>query len=195
MSPPPATGRKGPFRRILSGTQERTAMVQNKDQWIRNLYIRFKPKVYGFFLKKLRSPEDAEDMLSQAFFEITRCADRYDSAQASESTWVYSICRNLLNRRLRDGYIHERVAGIDTDADVEEVYVRDAVEIDRYVAASSLTAALAHLSPNKRNIIILAYYFDWSPSEISAGLHLSYSNVCALKSRALKEMEAELKGG
>jgi len=167
--------------------------AKEKDRWLERIYRQYQPRIYGFLLKKLKAVEQAEDMTSQVFLEVTRCADRFDPSRASESTWIYTICRNLLNRHLRDTYTQRRIIDIDQDKDVDEVYVEEAREIDRYIASTELAEALSRLSRDKRNVLLLSYYYGLGPREIAARLALSYTNVCALKSRALREMQEALK--
>jgi RNA polymerase sigma-70 factor (ECF subfamily) len=138
----------------------------------------------------LNSREEAEDLVSKVFLEVTRCVDSFDKNKASESTWIYTICRNLLNRYLRDGYTHRRI--IPIAAEDPEDYGAEAEEIERYIQADELASGLAQLSEDKRNIVILSFYHGLAPGEIAERLGLSYTNICVLKSRALKELKATL---
>jgi RNA polymerase sigma-70 factor (ECF subfamily) len=161
-------------------------MIKNKDSWLHKIYMQYRDKVAGYFLKKLNSREEVEDMVSQVFLEVTRCAERFDRNKASESTWIYAICRNLGNRYLRDKYTHEK--NIIEVPDIEEQYNHEAGEIERYILSDSLASSLSQLGQDKRRIIILSFYYGFSPQEIADRLKLSYTNVCVLKSRALKEL-------
>jgi RNA polymerase sigma-70 factor (ECF subfamily) len=152
--------------------------------------MQYKDKVYGYFFKKLNFREEVEDMVSQVFLEVTRCAERFDRTRASESTWIYTICRNLGNRYLRDKYAHEK--NIIDDPDIEERYNHEAGEIERFILSDTLADSLSQLTRDKQRIIILSFYYEFSPQEIADRLKLTYTNVCVLKSRALKELAEKL---
>jgi RNA polymerase sigma-70 factor (ECF subfamily) len=161
------------------------------EEWLRKVYAQYKNKVYAYFSGKLNSREEAEDLTSRVFMEVTRCADRFDAAKASESTWIYAICRNLCNRHLRDASSHRKILNINNKS--QEEIPCEAGDIERYIQSDLLEKLLSGLTEDKRNIIILSYYYELSPQEISTKLDLSYTNVCAIKSRALKELKEKLK--
>jgi RNA polymerase sigma-70 factor (ECF subfamily) len=165
-------------------------MKQSNAIWLSEVYIRFKNKVYGYFLKRLNSPELSEDMTSQVFLEVAKNAGRFDRTKSSESTWIYTISRNLCNRHLRDFYIHRSIAekyNIPRIQAGETKYYKNA-DIERLIVADALAEALSRLDADKNRIIILSYYHGLNPREIAGRLGLSYTNVCVLKSRALREL-------
>jgi RNA polymerase sigma-70 factor (ECF subfamily) len=158
--------------------------------WLDSLYRQNRDKVFGYLRKKINNPEDAEDLLSQVFLEAARCAEKFDPEKASEATWLFTIARNLLNRRLRDLYTRRNIVRFESMGD--EDYADQAEEIESFIQADELAASLSSLEDTKRNIIILAFYHGLSPAEIAGKMGLSYVNVCTLKSRALKELRKKL---
>jgi RNA polymerase sigma-70 factor (ECF subfamily) len=140
--------------------------------------------------KKLRSLENAEDLTAQVFLEIIQSADRFDKTKSSESTWIYAISRNILNRYLRDAYTHSTI--LQSAFTEESLFSPDTIE--EIVQKDVFVQALEELSEVKRNIIIMTFYHGLGPQEIAERLHLSYDNVCVLKSRTLKELKEKLTG-
>jgi RNA polymerase sigma-70 factor (ECF subfamily) len=180
------------------GTPKKTQMEKNKpppslpsarppDPWLQDMYLQYGDKVYGYFFKKLQSSEEAEDLSSQVFLELTRHADRFDRVRASESTWIYIICRNLCNRHLRNKYTRHRI--IKKYIHVREAPVPDPREIERLVLKDALADNLSKLNDEKRRILILSYYDGLSNREIASRLKITYTNVCVQKNRALKELK------
>jgi RNA polymerase sigma-70 factor (ECF subfamily) len=165
-------------------------MNQNNEEWLGSVYAQFKDKIYGYLLKKLNSPEMAEDLCSQVFLEIAKNADRFDKTKSSESTWIYSISRNLCNRSLRDFYKRRNIMMkfSSTLAQEEREVSYESLETERLIAADTLADALSRLDVDKSRVIVLSYYHGLHPKEIAARLGLTYTNVCVLKSRALKEL-------
>jgi RNA polymerase sigma-70 factor (ECF subfamily) len=158
--------------------------------WLDNLYRRNRDKVFAYLRKKINSPEDTEDLLSQVFLEASRCAEKFDPEKASEATWLFTIARNLLNRRLRDFYTRRNIARFESMGDAD--YADQAEELEDFIRADELVAGLKSLDDAKRNIIILAFYHGLSPAEIAGKMGLSYVNVCTLKSRALGELRKKI---
>jgi RNA polymerase sigma-70 factor (ECF subfamily) len=146
--------------------------------------------VFGYIRRKINSQSDAEDLCSQVFLEATRCAEKFDSEKASESTWLFTIARNLLNRRLRDQYTRRRIVRFEPIGDQD--YADESEEVDAFVRSDELAGALERLDEGKRNIIFLSFYYGLGPKEIAEKLKMSYSNVCTIKSRALDELRGFL---
>jgi RNA polymerase sigma-70 factor (ECF subfamily) len=171
-------------------------MDRNNENWLGEMYALFKNKVYGYFLKKLNSPEVSEDLTSQVFLEVTKNADRFDKTKSSESTWIYTISRNLCNRYLRDFYTRRHIAKKYDNLRIQAGRDREheSAEVERLITADTLADALSQLSADKRRIIIFSYYHGLNPGEIARRLGLSYANVCVLKSRALRELKKILNG-
>jgi RNA polymerase sigma-70 factor (ECF subfamily) len=165
-------------------------MNQNNEDWLGAVYVRFKDKIYGYFLKKLKSPEVSEDLCSQVFLEIVKSAGRFDKTKSSESTWIYSISRNLCNRYLRDFYKRRDIIMKfrETLTQTEKDVSYENLETERFIAADALVDALSRLDSNKSRIIVFSYYHGLNSREIALRLGLSYTNICVLKSRALKEL-------
>jgi RNA polymerase sigma-70 factor (ECF subfamily) len=183
----------------------------HNNKWLNDLYKDYYNKVLRYCKGKIRNSQDAEDLASAVFVEAARCADRYDASRASPSTWIYAITANLVNRRIRDTIRHSKhiaefpgATTRDGDMDgnsmlenysadaAEDGYASESRDIERFVAADSLASALQSMNENKRNVIILSYYRGFSAKEIAERLGLSYTNVCALKSRALDELAEKL---
>jgi RNA polymerase sigma-70 factor (ECF subfamily) len=163
-------------------------MNQHNADWISKMYSLFKDKVYGYFFKRLHSLEQANDLTSQVFLEVARCADRFDNTKSSESTWIYTISRNICNRYFRDTTTHKSIVKKYGNPENRSEGDYEASEIERFIQADTLKRALSQLSEHKRRIIILSYYHGLNPQDIAERLKLSYTNVCAIKSRALKEL-------
>jgi RNA polymerase sigma-70 factor (ECF subfamily) len=171
-------------------------MNRNNAHWLSMVYTQFKDKVYGYFLRKLNSPELSEDLTSLVFLEVTKNAHRFDETKSSESTWIYTITRNLCNRHLRDFYTRRNIEKKYDNLQIrtEKHTNHESAEIERLLAADTLTGALSRLNADKSRVITLFYYYGLNHQEIALRLGLTYTNVCVLKSRALRELRQILNG-
>jgi RNA polymerase sigma-70 factor (ECF subfamily) len=165
-------------------------MIEQSDRWLREMYIQYKDKIYRYMYKKLRSRENAEDLTSQVFIELTRSKDRFDETKSAQSTWIYAISRNILNRYLRDTYTRNHI--LQTAFNDAPLYDSDTV--NKIVQQDEFIQVLEELSETARTIILMEYYHGLSLKEIAERLHLTYDNVCVIKSRALKVLREHLLG-
>jgi RNA polymerase sigma-70 factor (ECF subfamily) len=169
--------------------------VANNAPWLDDLYRRYRDQVFRYIRRKINSQSDAEDLCSQVFLEATRCAEKFDPEKASESTWLFTIARNLLNRRLRDQYTRRRIVRFEPIGDQDyaaDPWSDESAEVDAFVRSDELAGAFERLDEGKRNIILLSFYYGLGPKEIAEKLKMSYSNVCTMKSRALDELRGFL---
>ncbi len=65
-----------------------------------DLYHRFHGRVFGFALRRVGTPADAEDICQEVFLQVHRCLASYQG-RASLSTWIFGIAHNITCRHFR----------------------------------------------------------------------------------------------
>jgi RNA polymerase sigma-70 factor, ECF subfamily len=140
------------------------AIAAGDERAMRTLYNRHRVRVFRFAIRLVDDAASAEDVVSEAFIEVWRQADRFEG-RSSVSTWIMSIARfkALSVRRRRqetelDGKLVETVA--DQSSSPEQIVL----EMDR---SAQLRACLTQLSPDHREIIDLVYYHDKTIEEVA----------------------------
>jgi RNA polymerase sigma-70 factor, ECF subfamily len=140
------------------------AIAAGDERALRTLYNRHRVRVFRFAIRLVDDAASAEDVVSEAFLEVWRQADRFEG-RSSVSTWIMSIARfkALSVRRRRqetelDGKLAETVA--DQSSSPEQIVL----EMDR---SAQLRACLTQLSPDHREIIDLVYYHDKTIEEVA----------------------------
>ena len=77
-----------------SGCIEKVGDSQDKAAF-RALFTHFSPLLKAFLIKNGGvTPENAEELVQETMIKVWRKAPSYSSAQASASTWIYTIARN-----------------------------------------------------------------------------------------------------
>ena len=69
-----------------------------------------------------------------------------------------------------------------------EQYLFDDLELPININNDALAQALRQLSRRKRQIVLLAYFCDWTDQQIGERFHVVRSTIQAARTKALKEM-------
>ena len=150
------------------------------------LYPAYRDRVMRFFLSRLDSREDAEDLTSEVFLKVTRALSGFDAEKASLSTWLYTISRNVLTDHLRRKRAPEELS--------EEPYAEDQAEkrLVREETLRELAAALGRLERDQRDVVILRYYNGYPLTEIARRMGMSYGAVKLRHAKALEALRRDL---
>jgi RNA polymerase sigma-70 factor (ECF subfamily) len=131
---------------------------------MRIVYNRHQVRVFRFAARLVDDAASAEDVVSEAFIEVWRQADRFEG-RSSVSTWIMSIARFKalsVRRRRQEIELDENVA--ETVADQYSTPEQILLETDR---RAQLRTCLSQLSPDHREIIDLVYYHDKTIEEVA----------------------------
>ncbi|MFJ9591598.1 RNA polymerase sigma factor [Streptomyces virginiae] len=131
----------------------------------------------------------AEDVVQDAFTALYRrhgeqIAD-VDNALGYLRTAVVNTARSVLRRR-------RTVRAWTPPPTVDEPSAEDHVVLDE--AHREVLAALARLTPRRRQVLVLRYWADLSEAEIAATLGISRGAVKSNASRGLDALERNLEG-
>lgn len=135
-------------------------------------YDRYSSRVFGFLLHILRNRTEAEDVLQEAFWQVWRQAERFDSGRASAEAWVLMIARSRAVDRLRRRRetITDTIPEIPTDSVPE-------INLARQDDAVQVTAALAVLPSDQREPIRLAFFEGMTHEQIARHLKIPLGTV------------------
>lgn len=141
---------------------------------MRSLYARHATRTLRYLIRLVRDQGLAEDLMSDAFFDVWRQASRFEG-RSSVSTWILSIARfKALSalRRTREGALEPEVAeAVEDDADTPEV------TLQKISKAAAMRLCIDKLSPEHREVVDLVYYHEQSVEEVSAILGVPAATV------------------
>src|SRR5262249_2962658 len=150
------------------------AIAKGNQRAMRTLYNRHRVRVFRFALRIVSDAGYAEDIVSEAFIEVWRQADRFEG-RSSVSTWIMSIARfkalSVLRRR-QETEFDEKLA--ETVADQSFTPENAVLETDR---RAQIRACLTQLSPDHREIIDLVYYHDKTIEEVAEIIRVPKNTV------------------
>src|SRR5690348_11005053 len=118
-----------------------------------------------FARSMLRNPDDAEDMVQEAFVRLYRALPRYEERQRFES-WLFQILGNCC--RTANSVAQRNAARLVTDDDLlERIPAESRVDDDALSAwGDSVRHALAEVPEHNREIFLLHYIEGFSYDEI-----------------------------
>ena len=165
----------------------------------------------AYCYRMLGSPFEAEDAVQETFLRAWRAIDRFEGRSALGS-WLYriatNVCLDMLDGRARRAmpmdfgpakppdpvHLHTLPEPtwlqpipqslISTDGDPAELAVeRESVRL-------ALVAALQHLPPRQRAVLILCEVLSWKAKEVAELLDTSVASVNSALQRARATLEA-----
>jgi len=150
------------------------------------LYRRYLDRVYGYCFYLLGDHHDAEDVTERTFLAALAALDRYRDEGATFRAWLFRIAHNQLMNALRT---RGRRSTRPLD-DIPEPAAGDdpARLVDRADDARRVRRALAQLSDDRRQVIVLRFVDGLSAREIGDIIGRSEGAVRVLQHRALREL-------
>ena len=152
------------------------------------IYDRYVHKIYDFLFFRTSDQSLSEDLCSQTFLKAYEKRSQFKVAKGKVSTWIYQIARHTLIDHLRT---HHPSADLDEHLDLPAPDDLTTA-VHRQLESERVQAALRHLKPRSREIIILRLWQDKSYDEIAQILDLSAANCKVIFSRALVELRPYL---
>ncbi|MET0419798.1 MAG: RNA polymerase subunit sigma-70 [Actinoplanes sp.] len=170
-------------------------------------------ELVGFAYRMLGSPFEAEDAAQETLLRAWRHGDDFDPARASLRTWVYRIATNVCLDMLRSARRRARATDFASSATPggdlgpplsESTWVlplldnrlgdpADVAE-SRETIRLAFIAALQHLPPRQRAVLILRDVLCWQADEVATLLDTSVAAVTSALQRARATVRAAAPG-
>ncbi len=161
-------------------------------------------RVYGLCYRFTGSASDAEDLTQDVFLKVYRNLGSFDASKASFGVWLTALTRNLLVDHYRRSRLERASESLDEPFAGEEDGPTRAERLqdggrsqERHVAGLELRAkvqaALARISPELREAVILRDLEDLDYREIAGVLGIPQGTVKSRISRGRAELARLLK--
>ena len=171
---------------VFANTPQRKGakeMTDGENQYFSNMYEKYAKSVYSVCLLYLKSKEDAEEAVTEAFIRLMKQRPDFENDAHAKSYLIkisVNICKNLLKSGWKKNVVHN-----------EEILEYMTSSEDRGVMEEVLS-----LSPKYRVIIYMHYYEGYTAQEIADIMNLSLPAVLSRLSRGRGKLkEILIKGG
>src|SRR6476661_4835921 len=176
----------------------------------------YRPELHAHCYRMLGSVHDAEDAMQEVLLRAWRALGRFEG-RSSLRSWLYTIatntCLNAIARRPKrvlpidygprtdphDGPGEPLVESVwiepypDREIGLEDgPYAPEARYERRESVELAFTAALQHLPPNQRAVLILREVLGFSAAEVAESLETSVASVNSALQRARKTVDDRL---
>lgn len=146
------------------------------------LYGQYKDRLYRYALYRLGDPSDAEDAVGECVLAAWKSIGQLRSNKAFGS-WIFRILSNCCASRLREV--------ITARDNLKRVYMegpQSRSDGGSPSVSTELAEALAQLSDEEREIVLLSVVAGFNSSEISGQLGIPAGTVRSKLSRSLARM-------
>jgi RNA polymerase sigma-70 factor (ECF subfamily) len=156
------------------------------DAAIRQLYCRHAAALHAYVERFCSDRTSADDVVQETFIRAWRHLPKLSADGRPIRPWLFRVARNLLidadrSARSRPVIVHALSEDAGTDAGLEQV-------LDRELVA----AALQHLSPVHRAVLIEAFYNGASLVAVAQELGIPHGTARSRMHYALQAMRQQL---
>lgn len=160
------------------------------------LYDKYAAQVYGVILRIVRSPEIANDLLQETFWQIWQSAPSYKE-QGTPAAWVFRIARNRSMDELR-----RQKARPKSDESIEPAEAALAAGLHQTSAAAEaelridqekVQAAINQIPADQQACLLLAYFEGLTHKEIASKLDLPVGTVKSRMRIGMEKLERLLR--
>jgi RNA polymerase sigma factor (sigma-70 family) len=159
----------------------------------RALYDDLAPRLAGY--ARACRVADAEDLVGEVFVRAVRALERFEGGERDFRAWMFALARNgiiderrKVVRRRTEPLPPEVLAELGPTGDVEQ-------EAMRALAEDRVRAALAPLTPDQRDVILLRVLAGLTIDEVAVVVGKRPGAVKALQARALATIRRNIFSG
>ena len=148
-------------------------MAAGEQEALAALYDRHRSVIFSLILRILRDRAEAEEVLTDVFFQAWRGAAGFDALRGTVIAWLVMLARSRALDRVRSrGRREANLAALVEEQShaATQPSGGGAAAAEQEMRRSRIEAALGSLSPQQRGALELAYYGGLSHSEIAGRL-------------------------
>ena len=153
------------------------------------IYDEYHQPIYRYIYRQVVDVETARDLTAEVFHRLLRVAQSGNSPERNPKAWLYRTAHNIIVDHYRRQQ-HRRHLPLDDELiNANDDPVGTA---ERHLSAAQVRAALQHLTPDQRQVIVLKFLEGLSNQEVAAVLDKPVGAVKSLQHRGLAALQRQL---
>jgi len=166
-------------------------IAQGRESALSALYDESKGLVYTFALKILDNQSDAEEIALDVYKYVWNNAANYNAELSNPSTWLIMLTRSRSIDKNRSKKNAQELS------DIIEKEISSSEKSTEKAALESeqrkiILEALSELDPNHRRVLELAYFYQYTQSEISEMMGIPLGSVKSIVRVATDKLKKTL---
>lgn len=153
------------------------------------IYDEYYQPIYRYVYRQVVDVETARDLTAEVFHRLLRVAQSGNSPERHPKAWLYRTAHNIVVDHYRRQQ-HRRHLPLDDELiNANDDPVGTA---ERHLSAAQVRAALQHLTPDQRQVIVLKFLEGLSNQEVAVVLDKPVGAVKSLQHRGLAALQRQL---
>jgi len=167
-------------------------LSRHEPEYFTELFRRHAPYIQRYVVRRL-GQDAADDIVAETFLLAFRQRDSYDQARSDARPWLYGIATNLIGHHRRaEIRLYRALARTGADPVTESFTDRIDDRVSASTASRRLATALARLSAELRDTLLLVAWGDLSYEETATALGVPVGTVRSRISRARSALRRSL---
>ena len=153
------------------------------------LYALHLDAIYRYIFYRINNTQDAEDLTEQTFLKAYEALPRYQQRGKPFSSWLYRIAHNVVidHHRRDKGIVVNLAETYEWDLDNKQISALQ--EIVNTEEIQTLATAIAQLSSEQQQVIILRFMEGFSHKEVAQILDKKEGACRMIQYRALLSLQ------
>ena len=153
------------------------------------IYDEYCQPIYRYVYRQVGDVETARDLTAEVFHRLLRAAQGGSSPDRHPKAWLYRTAHNIVVDYYRRQQHRCHLPLDDELINADDDLVATA---ERHLSAAQVRAALQHLTPDQRQVIVLKFLEGLSNQEVAAVLDKPVGAVKSLQHRGLAALQRQL---
>jgi len=167
-------------------------LSRHEPEYFTAVFRRHAPYIQRYVVRRL-GRDAADDIVAETFLLAFRQRDSYDQTRSDARPWLYGIATNLIGQHRRaEIRLYRALARTGADPVTESFTDRVDDRVSATTASRRLAAALARLSEELRDTLLLVAWGDLSYEETATALGVPVGTVRSRISRARSALRRSL---
>ena len=167
-------------------------LSRHEPEYFTEVFRRHAPYIQRYVVRRL-GQDAADDIVAETFLLAFRQRDSYDQTRSDARPWLYGIATNLIGHHRRaEIRLYRALARTGADPVTESFTDRIDDRVSASTAGRRLAAALARLSAELRDTLLLVAWGDLSYEETATALGVPVGTVRSRISRARSALRRSL---